>query len=103
MEKRDIPQCLHVIDFEAVFRLVKQGKAYQLLLYQTLSGMKNDLTGARLKPNLLDDTQKKRQRRVSFADEMDYGESSFQRVLIIVTTTTSKAVVTTEKIAFWKG
>lgn len=73
-----IPQRLDdVIDFERDFKLAKQGKGDQALLYQTLTGMKDDMSGARLKPNLLEDGKvAKRQRRVSFADEVEYDTSS---------------------------
>lgn len=73
-----IPQRLDdVIDFERDVKLAKQGKGGQALLYQTLTGMKDDLSGARLKPNLLEDIKvAKRQRRVSFADEVEFESSS---------------------------
>lgn len=73
-----IPQRLDdVIDFERDFKLAKQGKGDQTLLYQTLTGMKDDMSGARSKPNLLEDGKvAKRQRRVSFADEVEFGSSS---------------------------
>lgn len=70
-----IPQRLDdVIDFEKDFRMARKGKGGDQL-YHTLTGMKDDLSGARLQPKLLDD-QPKRQRRVSFADEREIGESS---------------------------
>lgn len=51
-----IPQRLDdVIDYEKDVRLAKQGKADKLILYQTLTGMKDDLSGPRLKPRLLDE------------------------------------------------
>lgn len=51
-----IPQRLDdVINYEKDVRLAKQGKATdQMILYQTLTGMRDDLSGARLKPRLLD-------------------------------------------------
>lgn len=50
-----IPQRLDdVIDYEKDVRLAKQGKADQIVLYQTLTGMKEDLSGARTKPKLLE-------------------------------------------------
>jgi RIO kinase 1 len=73
-----IPQRLDdVIDFERDFKLAKQGKGDQVLLYQTLTGMKDDMSGARLRPNLLEDGKvAKRQRRVSFADDVEFDTSS---------------------------
>lgn len=74
-----IPQRLDdVIDFERDFRMAQKGKGGDQL-YHTLTGMKDDLSGARLKPKLLEAPSKgtpKRQRRVSFADENELGESS---------------------------
>lgn len=53
-----IPQRLNdVIDYEKDARLARQGKAGQeMILYQTLTGMKDDLSGPRLKPRLLDES-----------------------------------------------
>jgi len=51
-----IPQRLDdVIDYEKDVRLAKQGKVDNLILYQTLTGMRDDLSGPRLKPRILDD------------------------------------------------
>lgn len=52
-----IPQRLtDVVDYEKDVRLVRQGKADdRMILYQTLTGMKDDLSGPRLKPRLLED------------------------------------------------
>lgn len=54
-----IPQRLDdVIDYEKDVRLAKQGKATdQLILYQTLTGMRDDLSGARLRPRLLENSE----------------------------------------------
>lgn len=50
-----IPQRLDdVIDYERDVKLIKQGKAGQTILYQTLTGMNEQLTGARLGPKLLE-------------------------------------------------
>lgn len=53
-----IPQKLDdVINYERDIKLTKQGRSTdQLILYQTLTGMKDDLSGARLVPKLLDRT-----------------------------------------------
>lgn len=54
-----IPQRLDdVINYEKDVRLAKEGNVDQLILYQTLTGMRNDLTGPRLQPKLLDDHNK---------------------------------------------
>ena len=51
-----IPQRLDdVINFERDVRLAKKGKGQKSILYQTLTGMREDLTGARLQPRLLED------------------------------------------------
>lgn len=53
-----IPQRLDdVIDYEKDVRLAKQGgvKVDQLILYQTLTGMNQDLSGARIRPKLLEE------------------------------------------------
>lgn len=50
-----IPQRLDdVIDFEKDVRSARCGDVDQSILYQTLTGMRNDLTGPRLQPELLD-------------------------------------------------
>lgn len=61
-----IPQRLDdVIDYEKDVRLAKQGKANdQIILYQTLTGMRDDLSGARLKPRLLENTRVKVDKKV---------------------------------------
>lgn len=52
-----IPQRLDdVINFEKDVRLARQGKSSdQMILYQTLTGMRDDLTGPRAGPRLLED------------------------------------------------
>lgn len=51
-----IPQRLDdVIDCEKDVRLAKQGKSDQMILYRTLTGMRDDLRGPQLKPRLLED------------------------------------------------
>lgn len=54
-----IPQRLNdVIDYERDVRLVKQGNADErMILYQTLTGMKDDLSGPRMNPRLLGEEQ----------------------------------------------
>lgn len=50
-----IPQRLDdVINYEKDVRLAKQGKSDQIILYRTLTGMRDDLTGPQLKPRLLE-------------------------------------------------
>lgn len=50
-----IPQRLDdVIDYEKDVRLAKQGKSDQIILYRTLTGMRDDLTGPQLNPRLLE-------------------------------------------------
>lgn len=55
-----IPQRLDdVINYENDVRLAKQGKSNdQLILYQTLTGMREDLSGARLMPRLFEKDDK---------------------------------------------
>lgn len=54
-----IPQRLDdVIDFEKDIRLAKQGKD-EHILYKTLTGMRDDLSGARLEPRLLQNAGKR--------------------------------------------
>lgn len=49
-----IPQRLDdVINFERDVRLVKKGKGQRSILYQTLTGMRDDLSGPRMQPRLL--------------------------------------------------
>lgn len=53
-----IPQRLDdVIDYERDVRLAKDGNVDQLILYQTLTGLRNDLSGPRLQPRLLDNQE----------------------------------------------
>lgn len=66
-----IPQRLDdVIDFEKDVRLAKEGNTDKFILYRTLTGMRDDLSGASSRPKLLEG------RRMSFSNQVTRHEGT---------------------------